>query len=147
MRWRMIDKVTLLDPWKRAVGIKTVSLEEYDLLLPLGREGECPESLVLESSMALLRWLVMASSDFRTTAHLCEVERFEFLQRVGAGEAMTVQAAIMARHEEIVRAVMALEVGGIPCARGTLAAALAPLDGWADADVLAGTWSEVYVPA
>lgn len=100
MRWRFLDKVTLLDPWRAASGEKAVSLEEYLLLDPFGRKGQFPETLILESCVELVRWLVERSSGFERTCILAEIERFSLRSVVGMGDVLTLRADVAARDAE-----------------------------------------------
>jgi hypothetical protein len=148
MRWRMVDKVEALVPWRSARGRKSVSLEEYDLMLPLGREGEMPESLVLESAVALLRWLAIVGSDFRSGAILDEIGEFSFVRKVGIGEVLEIVVTVSPEAvRDSLRADCEIRSAGGVVARGTISVNLIPLASVADAEWLRGTWTEIYASA
>jgi hypothetical protein len=144
MRWRFVDKVDSLTPWREACGRKAVTLEEYSLLLPLGREGEFPENLCLESCVALARWLVAASSGFATTCILSEVQEFVFTERVSMGDVLDLRLAVAQRDEKGLAADCDVRRGVTPVARGRIAVSFLPLAGLYDVELLAGTWREIY---
>ena len=147
MRWRFLDAVTQFEPWHSAAGRKAISLEEYSLLDPLGREGEYPESLVLESAVELVRWLVMKSSSFERTCAVEEVQGFAILYHAGPGDVLEFEAKDARRESD--RLTMACEVRRhrAPAARGEITVALFPLAGALDPEIAAAAWKELYAPA
>ena len=132
MRWQLIDRLADLAPWQRVVARKAVSLEEYDLLAPLGRAGVLPESLLLETAVAALRALVEVSSQATRTAVLAAVDDFRYAGRAGCGDVVTVAAAVTARDDATLTARCDLRAGGRPLAAGTLTVALLALAEVAD---------------
>ena len=147
MRWQWVDKVDSMVPWQAAAGRKAVSLEEYCIALPLGREGEFPESLVLECCVALTRWLVEASSDFRMTCVLDEVAQFAFTGPAGMGDVLALEIAVTGRDERSLAADCRVRAGGREIARGRIAVSFIPLAEVGDAEWRAGTWKELYASA
>jgi hypothetical protein len=147
MRWRFVDKVDSLTPWQEARGRKAVSLEEYSLLLPQGREGEFPESLCLESCVALVRWLVAASSGFERTCVLNEVQEFALTERVTMGDMLEIRATVIHRNEQGLVAECGVNCRNAPVAQGRIAVTFLPLAGACDGELLSGTWKEIYAPA
>jgi len=147
MRWRFVDKVDSLTPWQEARGRKAVSLEEYSLLLPQGREGEFPESLCLESCVALVRWLVAASSGFETTCVLSEVQEFAFTGRMTMGDVLEMKATVIRRNEHSLVAECSVHCRNVAVAQGRIAVTFLPLAGAFDEELLSGTWKEIYAPA
>ncbi len=144
MRWRLVDRVTAFEPWCAIAGAKAVSLEEYYLLEPLGRQGVLPEALVIECCVELVRWLVAASSSFEQGATLTGIEGFAFRREVGIGELLRSDIRLNGRREEQFAAECRVASGSTPVASGRLTFALTPLDEWFEPEELAGLWQELH---
>jgi 3-hydroxymyristoyl/3-hydroxydecanoyl-(acyl carrier protein) dehydratase len=144
MRWRLVDRVTDLEPWQRIAGVKAVSLEEYYLLEPLGRQGVFPESLVIECCQQMFGWLVAASSDFETAAVLDEVDTFTFHREATMGQVLTLELAVSREAEGRVSADCRVTAETGPIASGRLGCVLVPLAEGADPGELRGAWQEIH---
>lgn len=143
MRWRFVDRITAFDAWKRIEGRKAVSLEEYSLLAPQGREGEFPESLLLECCVQFARWLIVASSDFHWTGELAGVGDFRFEQIVRAGQLLHVSSVTTAQSDDAVEMTCELiSSSGLVCA-GALTFRIAPLQDSQDPLSLKILWKEI----
>ena len=99
MRWRMIDRINELVAWRSIAALKVVSLEEYSLLKPFGRKGECPQSLLLEACVQSCRWLTIVSSDFCLVALPASIQNFRLERAAAAGDALTIKTVVMNQHE------------------------------------------------
>lgn len=153
MRWRFVDKIDSFQPWRSAAGRKAVSLEEYSLGEPFGRKGVLPESLVLESCVQLVRWLVARSSEFRSTCILSEIDGFSLLREVGMGDVLAVAAEVVGGEGEApaeplagdrLRAECRVRSGGELVARGALSFGLLPMAAVADPEATEAIWRELY---
>jgi len=144
MRWRFVDKIESFQPWRSAAGRKAVSLEEYCLYEPLGRKGVLPESLILESCVQLVRWLVAKSSQFDSTCVLSEIESFSLLGEVGMGEVVGIAVAIISRGPDRLRAECRVCRDGETVARGALSVDLLPLAEGSDPAASKTIWRELY---
>lgn len=144
MRWRFVDRVTAFEPWQHIAGRKAVSLEEYHLLQPLGREGVLPESLTIECCAELARWLVAASSSFTQATVLSEVEQFAFNRPAGMGCVLRVEVLVAARAEERLTVDCRITGDDAAVASGRIALAIVDLAELLDAGELAGLWRELY---
>jgi len=144
VRWRFVDRVTDVEPWKRAIVRKAISLEEYSLLKPFGRKGEFPESLVLECCVEAVRWLVAASSEFTQTCVLGEVSEFRFQRIVGMGDRLEIAPTVRERGEKEMRIECRVMCSGTEAARGQISVVLSPLSESFDADWIKGNWREIY---
>lgn len=144
MRWRFLDRIDQFDEWASIEGRKSISLEEYSLLKPLGRKGCFPESLIVESCVHLARWLVAASSGFERTGVLQAVDHFCFDREVGPGSVLTLSLSVADRQATGVRLDCRIVAGAHPVSRGTITLALLPLHECAvDVDMRA-LWQELY---
>jgi len=148
MRWRFVDRVTAFQPWLSIAGRKAVSLEEYKLLKPFGREGVLPESLVLESCVEHVRWLAAASSEFKQACVLEAVEGFNFPGQAGMGAVLEVEAKLAGgAGTSPLRADCRVTVSGKAIAAGKLVLGLVPLAEGFDPDFTASMWRELYAQA
>ncbi len=145
MRWRFLDAVTRFGPWRSAAGRKTISLEEYSLLDPLGRQGEYPQALLLESAVELVRWLVMKSSEFERTCVVEEIIRFATPGRPGPGDVLEVQVSAVRRDGDRLSATCEVTCRGVPAARGEIGFIVWPLADALDPAMASEMWKELYV--
>lgn len=120
MRWRFLDRIDYFAAWSELHGRKAVSFEEYSLLKPFGRKGAFPESLVLESCVAAVRWLVLRSSDFGTVPLLNGVDRFTFNHEVRAGDVLELEINLLEIESACVVAACSVRAGDRAMASGQL---------------------------
>ena len=144
MRWRFVDRITAFEPWQAIAGRKAVSLEEYYLLRPLGREGILPESLVLESCVELARWLVAASSGFARVAELAAIERFALHRQATPGEVLHVDGRVIAAADPQLSLDCRVAAEGGPVAAGRLEFAVVSADGRYPVGELEELWREIH---
>jgi hypothetical protein len=144
MKWRFADSIESFDAWKSIQGIKTVSLEEYSLLEPLGRKGPLPESLILESCVHLSRWLVAASSCFRESCMLEEVRHFAFERGAGTGDVLSIAAEVLRRTESGLEVECKVTIRGQRCGCGRLMLSLVPLEEISIPEDVETLWRELY---
>jgi 3-hydroxymyristoyl/3-hydroxydecanoyl-(acyl carrier protein) dehydratase len=144
MRWRFVDRVTSFEPWKRMIARKAISLEEYSLLKPFGRKGTFPESLMLESCVESVRWLVAASSGFTQVCILCEVSDFQFEREVGMGHVLEIAATVKQRAENDLNVACGVNCLGENVAHGEIGVVLAPLSESFDREIIETMWRELY---
>ena len=144
MRWRFVDRVTAFEPWRLAEGVKALSLEEYSLCEPLGRKGVAPESLVLETCVHLLRWLVMRSSDFSQTCLLAQIDAFSFAREVGMGDVLVIFVTVVRQDGGRLAAECRVRCRDQSVARGVLTVELLDLAEALDPELAQATWRELY---
>lgn len=147
MRWCFTDRIHKIENWKSISGRKLSSLEEYCLCEPLGREGVLPETLVVESCVELLRWLVAVSSDFKKTCMTTSIEEFNLSGACGMGEALEIIIDLVEHNEDMITA--RCSVSGRKCgiASGKIQVELCPLAECFDPAILAEQLKELYGPA
>ena len=144
MRWRFIDRVDSFEPWKAIAGAKAISFEEVSLLKPFGRKGDLPESLVIESCVELVRWLVAASSGFEKASDLAEIRHFRTERISGLGTLLEIAAEVEDHAEGGLSARCRVAASGRTVASGTLYVSLSPLAAGFDAGLVEGTWRELH---
>lgn len=143
MRWRFTDRVLEFEPWSRITGRKAISMEEYSLLKPFGRKGTFPESLVVESCVHLIRWLVARSSDFRQTALLRELRSFEFPTEAGMGDVLDIRIRLAREGEDGLRAECDVHASKGCVGRGSIGLRLDVLDQHCVPSDQAALWREL----
>ena len=144
MRWRLVDHMSDFAPWVTISGRKAISLEEYLLLEPFGRQGFLPESLILESCVELARWLVGASSAFSLTATLSEVGEFRVDEPAGIGQLLDLTARVRNRRPDDLELECRVTSAAKPAAQGTITVAFMPASECFDRAALEATWGELY---
>jgi 3-hydroxymyristoyl/3-hydroxydecanoyl-(acyl carrier protein) dehydratase len=144
MRWRFVDRIEEFEPWVFIGGRKAISLGEYSLLNPLGREGAFPESLVLESCIHLARWLVIRSSDFKKTCLLTGLGSFNFDHEAGPGHLLKMRITVTLRREDSLQVDCEASGGEHPIGYGALTVGMTDLTGVADPEVMKVMWWELY---
>ncbi len=144
MRWRFVDRIEAFEPWRTIRGRKAISLEEYSLLAPWGRDGEFPESLVLESCVELGRWLVAASSSFELAAVMAEAEDLRF--EVPAGMGMLLRIAARAERRTGTDLSLQCQVHCSPhrVALGQVRLEFVSLAEHFDPDSMKAVWEDLY---
>jgi len=147
MKWRLLDSIAEIETWTAIRGRKIVSLEEYSLLEPLGRKGCFPESLVLESCVQPVRWLVLVSSDFQQSCTLLEVGRFAFEHETKPGDKLTVSAKVVDKQQDTLGVECRVVVGGQRYGHGEIRLALVPLRELTSAEDARTLWQELYAKA
>ena len=144
MRWRFVDSITRFEAWTAAEGRKTVSLEEYSLLEPLGRKGCLPESLLVETCVQLGRWLVVKSSDFERTCMLSEIDRFAFVRETAPGWTLSLAVRVTGTDADSLNLACSVTEGTLPVGAGNVRVSLAPLGIWAATEDVRAIWRELY---
>jgi 3-hydroxymyristoyl/3-hydroxydecanoyl-(acyl carrier protein) dehydratase len=147
MRWRFVDRIEEFEPWALMRGRKAISLVEYFLLNPFGRKGVFPETLVIESCIHLVRWLVMRSSGFKSTCLLSDLGNFNFNNEVGMGDILRMGVTVTMRREDSVQVNCETTNGERLIGYGALTVGLMDLTGVADPEVMKAMWQELYVKA
>lgn len=144
MRWRFVDRINAFEPWQLIAGCKTVSLEEYLLLKPFGRQGAFPESLVLECCVEIVRWLVATSSHFSTTCIPTGVDDFYLVEEIGMGARLQIGAQVLRRSEKELAVDCRVDDGHHEVAHGTIGFALLPIEEGFDKEWVEGMWRELH---
>lgn len=145
MRWRFVDRMEAFEPWAFLRGRKSISLEEYCLLDPLGRKGVFPETLALESCAHLGRWLVMKSSDFLKIGLLSEVREFSFANECGMEQSLEMTVRVQKKEEGSIEGAFDATAEGKPICRGVLILVFIGLEELVDPETMRATWQELYV--
>jgi 3-hydroxyacyl-[acyl-carrier-protein] dehydratase len=103
VRFRLLDRVDLLEPRARAVGRKALSFEEYTLERPHYSVGTLPGTLLLEAVAQLGTWLVLASTDFRRAPLVVTIDRAELVSPLAMGEVAALEVRVRSFHDDAAR--------------------------------------------
>lgn len=144
MRWRFVDRIEEFELWTFVKGHKSISLEEYVLMEPFGRQGLFPETLSLESCIHLARWLVVRSSDFQQTCLLSEVDRFAFEYEATMGDTLNTVVSVQRRKDDLLEIECEVSADIHLICRGTLTLDLMPLTDSLDPKTMRTMWQELY---
>ncbi len=92
MRFIYFDRMLELEPQKRALAIKAVSLTEEFFPNHYGKTAIMPASVIIECLAQVAGWLHVVSRSFEVESMLVLVEDVTFLQLVRPGETLSLEA-------------------------------------------------------
>jgi hypothetical protein len=144
MRWHFVDRIDSYLEWKSLTARKAVSFEEFHLLDQQGRQGEFPESLLLETCVESLRWLIVRSSDFQLLSVVRTVDAFSVYAPAGCGDVLSITVVIDDRAPDWISASCTVFSSRGNLAKGTLSAKTLPLDAYGDRSLLQGAWKDLH---
>jgi hypothetical protein len=121
-----------------------VSFEEFHLLEKQGRQGEFPESLLLEVCIESLRWLIVRSSGFQLSAIVRAVDAFTIYKPARCGDVLSTTVTIDERAPEMIVASCRVFCQRGNLAEGAIAAQTLLLDSCFDRSLLQGTWKDLH---
>ncbi len=99
MRWKLIDRITELEPGVRAEGILGVSFDAATLDRPDPELG-LPRLLLLEAIADLVSWLVIATTDFAKRPLAASFDRATLGRTVGPGERVAVECELLKLNDD-----------------------------------------------
>jgi hypothetical protein len=144
MRWCFVDRIETYLEWKSITVCKAVSFEEFHLLEKQGRRGEFPESLLLETCIEALRWLIVRSSGYQLSAALQSVEAFKLYTPARCGDVIRSTVTIEDHSPDHVSALCTVLCPRANLAEGRIRVETLPLDLCFDPSLLQGTWKELH---
>lgn len=121
MRFSLLDRVECLEPGRRIVALKGVSLAEEYLADHFPRAPVLPGVLMLEGLVQAAAWLVRASDDFaHSMVLLKEARGVKYAQFVEPGQTLRIAAEITARDGLDTRLKAQADVDGALAVSGRL---------------------------
>src|SRR3990172_3468006 len=121
MRFTLIDRITSLEPGRRIVAVKNLTLAEEYLADHFPGFPVMPGVLMLEAMTQAGAWLVRASEDFaHSMVVLKEASGVKFGQFVEPGQTLEVSAEIVQQNEGETK----LKAQGMVDGHGTVSARL-----------------------
>jgi 3-hydroxyacyl-[acyl-carrier-protein] dehydratase len=98
VRFIYFDKMLELEPDKRALATKVVSVTEEFFPQHYGRVAVMPPSLIVECMAQVAGWLHIASRNFQVETMLVLLDDVEFFDLVQPGQTLTLEVWLMFGH-------------------------------------------------
>jgi 3-hydroxyacyl-[acyl-carrier-protein] dehydratase len=117
--FRMIDCVTEVEPGRRAVAVKTISLDDFFLARYVPHNPCLPEALIVEA-LAQTGGIAMLSDKGAGKAFLVKVEEMHFAKTVKPGDLLTLSAKVEFSFGEMTKVKVRAESEGETVAEGIL---------------------------
>jgi 3-hydroxyacyl-[acyl-carrier-protein] dehydratase len=127
--FRMVDRILEIDPGKRAIALKNVSIDEPYFLGHFPNEPIMPGVLILEA-LAQTGGLAFQSSFEREEGmpFLARIDEFRLKRKVIPGDQIILEAEIIHVFSHLAKVKVLARVGGETIAEGMLVLAKGPPD-------------------
>jgi 3-hydroxyacyl-[acyl-carrier-protein] dehydratase len=113
----MIDRVMELEPGRRAVAVKAISLDDFFLANHFPHALCMPEALIVEA-LAQTGGIAMLSAKEAGMAFLVRVEEMQFAKTVKPGDLLTLSAEVEFSFGEVTKIRVKAETEGEMVAQG-----------------------------
>ena len=124
-----VDTITVIEPDRRIVGVKHVSIDEPCLLRMPGHRPVLPSAVLMEAVAQVGAILVLIKPENRDKlVFFMGIQRVRYRGPVYAGEAVTIEAIVKKLNARMGQFAGTARVDGRLVARGAMSFALAPLD-------------------
>ena len=128
MRFLMVDRILDLEPQKRAVGIKNITMSEDFLTHHFPQFPIMPGVLVIEAMSQLGSWLLAVSTDFKYKALLSGIKLAKFKRFIRPGDSLWLEVILHAKADEIAKFKGTAKVNGKIAAMVEFEVRLLPLE-------------------
>jgi 3-hydroxyacyl-[acyl-carrier-protein] dehydratase len=115
----MIDRVIELEPGRRAVAVKVISLNDFFLAGHFPQDSSLPEALIVES-LAQTGGIAMLSAKEGGMGILVKIEEMAFTKTIRPGDQLTLAAEVEFSFGEMAKVRVWAESAGDTVAQGTL---------------------------
>jgi len=115
--FRMVDRVVKLEPGRRAVAVKAVSLDDFFLDGHFPHDPCMPEVLIVEA-LAQTGGIALLSAKEGTAGVLVKVEEMTFTKTIRPGDHLILSAEVEFRFGEMAKVRVKAESGGETVAEG-----------------------------
>jgi 3-hydroxyacyl-[acyl-carrier-protein] dehydratase len=132
MRFLLVDRITGLEPGKRAEGVKNVTLSEDFLAQHFPHRPIMPGMLILEAMVQLGDWLVRADSDFQQLGLASAFEQIKFRRVVRPGDQLRLEVNALERVDGTLRCKGSAHCEGALVASARFTLTLQPLGDYLD---------------
>jgi 3-hydroxyacyl-[acyl-carrier-protein] dehydratase len=123
----LVDRITELEPDKRIVGVKNVSLNERYLSHPPGETPSLPPTILTECIAQVGAILILSKPENRRRLPLFRgIERVRFRRPVYAGEVVEIEARVKSLRSRVGQLHGFARVNGRVVVDGTMTFALGP---------------------
>lgn len=113
----MIDRVMEVEPGRRAVAVKTISLDDFFLAGHFPHNPCLPEALIVEA-LAQTGGIAMLSAKEAGVAFLVKVEEMRFTKTIKPGDLLTLSAEVEFSFGEMAKVKVRAESEGETVAQG-----------------------------
>jgi 3-hydroxyacyl-[acyl-carrier-protein] dehydratase len=113
----MIDRVMEVEPGRRAVAVKTISLDDFFLAGHFPHNPCLPEALIVEA-LAQTGGIAMLSAKEAGTAFLVKVEEMQVTKTIKPGDILTLSAEVEFSFGEMAKVKVRAESEGETVAQG-----------------------------
>ena len=113
----MIDQVIELEPGRRAVAVKAISLDDFFLTSHLSQDPSLPEVLIVEA-LAQTGGIAMLSAKEGGMGMLVRAEEIQFAKTVKPGDLLALTAEVEFSFGEMAKVRVKAESGGELVAQG-----------------------------
>ena len=113
----MIDRVMEVEPGRRAVAVKTISLDDFFLAGHFPHNPCLPEALIVEA-LAQTGGIAMLSAKEAGMAFLVKVEEMQFTKTIKPGDILTLSAEVEFSFGEMAKIKVRAESEGETVAEG-----------------------------
>ena len=113
----MIDRVMEVEPGRRAVAVKTISLDDFFLPGHFPHHPCLPEALIVEA-LAQTGGIAMLSAKEAGIAFLVKVEEMRFTKTIKPGDLLTLSAEVEFSFGEMAKVKVRAEAEGETVAQG-----------------------------
>jgi 3-hydroxyacyl-[acyl-carrier-protein] dehydratase len=117
--FRMVDRVMELEPGRRAVAVKAVSLEDFFLEGHFPHDPCVPEALIVEA-LAQTGGIALLSAKDDGMGVLVKVEEMQFHKTIRPGAQLTLFADVEFSFGEMAKVRVKAEAGGETVAQGVV---------------------------
>lgn len=118
MKFRLVDRITACVPDRYITGIKSLSLEEYFLMRPLGVKNEFPPTLMVESLFQLGNYLIYSTYGDKL-GNLVMFSSIDIFQPLKAGGVLEMRVDLVSRIDDTVKLDGTGWIDGLVAIRGT----------------------------
>ena len=112
MRFLMVDRVLDLQPNKRIIAIKNVSVNEESFKGHFDRKAIMPGSLVFESMAQVTGWLIIISREFKCAVVLMFMNGAKIFKDITPGDQLQIECEIINHRLEGTEARVVAKVDG-----------------------------------
>jgi 3-hydroxyacyl-[acyl-carrier-protein] dehydratase len=131
----LVDRITELEPDRRIVGIKNVTLNEPHLARPAGRRPSLPPTILTEAIAQVGAILILSKAENRDKLiFFMGIDRVRYRKPVYPGDVVEIEAHVKRLRSRMGQLTGRARVNGTLVADGTMTFALGPVGGRLEAD-------------
>jgi 3-hydroxyacyl-[acyl-carrier-protein] dehydratase len=126
--FRMIDRILEIEPGKKAITLKNVSVDEPFLQGHFPKDPAMPAVLILEAMAQTggIAFHSLSETEESGISFMAGVDEFRLKKRVVPGDQMVLEAEILHVFSHLAKVKVAVQVGGETVAEGLLILAKGP---------------------